>query len=197
MALVAVVGVVGTFGLALSQRRTVVGEPLVGRSGPPAFAPPNERPSTVHPSIGTVHATTGRVRLDVAVMLCVVAVVNVVVVVQHWAGGGGLHPRYALLLVPLLGAFVGTVTIRWVGGAGALVLVAGALAVSSRQVLLATRWVNDHKTAPLESPLTMSIGPQWWRLTGVVLVAVGFVLVAASLVGGRVEAAWRTRGGEG
>lgn len=142
-------------------------------------------------------AAPGLIRLDVFGLLALLSVVNLALVVQHWSGGGGLHPRYALLLSPILVAPLATVVARWASTAGALAMVAAPLVLLWRQVPISSAWVSEHKTAPLTSPLTMSIGPDWLRLGGLVLVTAGTVLVAVALIGSTGKGAWRTWGAEG
>jgi hypothetical protein len=134
--------------------------------------------------------------LPVVALLGGLVVVNLALVASHWTGGGGLHPRYALLLVPVGASLVATAVSRWGGRPGSLLLLVGPLALLWYQVPKSSTWVNDHKTAPLDSPLTTSIGPEWVRLGGLVLVAAGALLVAAALMAVRADAAWRTRGAE-
>ena len=75
-----------------------------------------------------------------------------------------------------------TAVSRWGGRPGSLLLLVGPLALLWYQVPKSSTWVNDHKTAPLESPLTMSIGPEWLRLSGLLLVASGIEVYATSRI---------------
>lgn len=112
------------------------------------------------------------------------ATVAVVVglVAQHWSGGGAAHARYAfpaLAVICVAGAVVlGRVAVPWPG----LVLVVALLAIQVTQTRRATDYLTTHKTGPLDSQLTASIGPEWWRLLGLGAMAVGLASFAAGLL---------------
>ncbi len=108
-------------------------------------------------------------------------VVVTLLIAQHWSGGGAPHARYAFpaLVVLLAGSALCLVRLgtRWAGAA----VVAVLLVIQAHQVPLATTWVAEHKTAPLKSVLTFSIGPTWLRLSGIPLMGLGALAVLAGL----------------
>jgi hypothetical protein len=183
LALVLALGVCGTVVTGLRERRhRRLRYPLFGVRDPAGDA---------------TAAPAGAVRLDLVVLLAVASVLNAALVVQHWSGGGGLHPRYGLLLVPVLAAFTATFAAR-LHTAVLLALFVGPVAALWYQVPRSSDWVNAHKTAPLDSPLTMSIGPEWLRMAGPAITVAGLAVVVGAVIalsaGG---AAWRTQPAEG
>ncbi len=108
-------------------------------------------------------------------------VVVILLIAQHWSGGGGPHARYAFPALAVLLAASALCLVRlgtrWAGAAVIGVL----LAIQARQVPIATTWVAQHKTAPLKSALTYSIGPGWLRLSGIPVMGLGAIALLAGL----------------
>ena len=115
-------------------------------------------------------------------------IVVIALIAQHWSGGGAPHARYAFPALAVLLSAAALCLVRLGTRVAGVVVISVLVAIQAHQVPLATAWVADHKTAPLKSELTFSIGPAWLRLAGVpVLVAgAGLLLVGLALV-----APWR------
>ena len=125
--------------------------------------------------------TTPRTSAQAWLAMYASIVVVIVLIAQHWSGGGAPHARYAFpaLAVLLSGSALCLVRFgtRWAG----VVVIAVLLAIQAHQVPLATGYVAAHKTAPLNSELTFSIGPPWWRLAGLPVIVLGGAALLAAL----------------
>lgn len=118
------------------------------------------------------------------VAMVLIAAVEVLLIAQHWAGGGAPHPRYFLPILAVLTSAFGLVAVRTVGSwIGALVI--GALAaLQVAQAPRALRFALRNVTDPLPDDLNRSIGPAWLPGAGGWAAALGTLalLVALALV---------------
>lgn len=122
-------------------------------------------------------------------------VVVMALIAEHWSGGGGPHARYAFPILAVLLAAAALCLVRLVGRWVGALAIAALVVVQAHQVPLATTFVSEHKTAPLKSELTFSIGPAWWRLAGVPVLLLGglLLLVALAVVAPMRPPRWLSR----
>jgi len=116
------------------------------------------------------------------------ATVPLVLVAQHRAGGGTIHPRYLFPMLAPVSAAIALTTVRlltrWAGAA----LVAVLALATWRQTRASADWLADHPTGPLGSVLVGPIGPDLLRVAGLVAAVAGLALLLAAIAvstGGR------------
>jgi hypothetical protein len=118
-------------------------------------------------------------------------VVVVGLTLQHWQGGGNIHPRYLLFGVVMAAVAVAFPLVRlrarWAGAA----LVGALVALQAEEIPEMNRTIRDQPwmtRAP--RVLVDAIGPPSVRFLGVVVMAVGLLALVVALVGlGRRTAA--------
>jgi len=122
------------------------------------------------------------IALGIVGLLWVVVAMSLVLPVAHWTGGGVPHPRYALAMVPALAALGAAVIGRIAGKAGLLLLWAAPTWVLWSETPRSTPRVPGFIAYPPDSPLIMSTGPVWLRGGGLLVAAVGALVVLAAIV---------------
>jgi hypothetical protein len=110
------------------------------------------------------------------------SLVPVLLTAQHLAGGGAMHPRYLLPMLPALMAAVAFAAVRLLGRWAGVVLV-GALAVLAFvQTRASARWLAENPSGPPGSELVTAYGSELVRAAGLGVAALGLVLVVGALV---------------
>ena len=118
--------------------------------------------------------------------LAAAALVVVVVglTLQHWQGGGNIHPRYLLFGVVIVAVAVAFPLVRlrarWAGAA----LVGALVALQAEEIPDMNRTIREQPwmtRAP--RVLVNAIGPPSVRFLGIVIMAVGLVALVVALVG--------------
>ena len=108
-------------------------------------------------------------------------IVVILIIAQHWAGGGTVHARYAFpamfILVVAIALPLVRYTTPWPGVAIMLVL----LVWSRRETDVANKYFAVKQIGPPNSALTLPIGPEWWRLMGIGAMGVGLVVITVCL----------------
>lgn len=113
-------------------------------------------------------------------ILAVIVAGNLFGIAGHTAGGGSAHPRYLLLVIPILAVVV-------VAGLDPLhrhlpaVAVVGLTLASVVMVAKASTWIDDAVSGPIQR-----FGPAWLRLVGVAIAGLGLLVIpGAKLVSDR------------
>ncbi|MGI8755726.1 MAG: hypothetical protein ACR2MB_07675 [Acidimicrobiales bacterium] len=159
-------GIVGA--LAATAVIVTVDQVLARRRRRASTGPGTEPRSTVHGWLGA-YATI---------------VVVVVLIAQHWSGGGAPHARYALTALGVLVAAMAFVVVRLGSRWAGVALIAVFVAIQARQVPLADKANSFQPDLLADSTLVAPYGPPWWRHGGIAAMAVGaaVLLVAVALV---------------
>jgi hypothetical protein len=114
-------------------------------------------------------------------VVAVVALVPVLLTAQHRSGGGSAYPRYLLPMVPVVAAAVALSAVcfgtRWLG----VVLVVVLAAVSFRQTRASATWLAENLDGPPGSELVTAYGNELVRGAGLLVAALGLVLVLAAI----------------
>ena len=111
-------------------------------------------------------------------------VVVVALTLQHWQGGGNIHPRYLLFGVVVAAVAVALPLVRfharWAGVAlvGALVALQAHEIPPMNRTILAQPWFADAPRVMVDP-----IGPPALRFLGIAIMAVGLVALVVAMVG--------------
>lgn len=108
--------------------------------------------------------------------------VPVVLTAQHLTGGGAMHPRYLLPMVPVVAAAVALTATRLGGGWLGAALVALLAAVTWRQTRASARWLAENPAGPPGSELVTAYANELVRGAGLGIAVLGLVLVLGAIV---------------
>ncbi len=110
-----------------------------------------------------------------------VSLVPLLLTAQHRSGGGSPYPRYLLPMLPVIAAAIALTAVRvgtrWLGAA----LVALLAAVTFRQTRASATWLATNPTGPPGSELVTAYGTELIRGAGLVVAAIGLVLVLVTI----------------
>jgi hypothetical protein len=113
--------------------------------------------------------------------VAVVAIVPVLLTAQHRSGGGSAYPRYLLPMVPVVAAAVALSAVRFGTRWAGIGLIALLAAVSFRQTRASATWLADNLDGPPGSELVTAYGNELVRGAGLLVAALGLVLVLAAI----------------
>ena len=112
--------------------------------------------------------------------MAAIMMVNIVLVAQHWAGGGTPNVRYLMPSMPIVASMVALSVVRlggrWEGAALLLILVNLHRARTAAAVHHLLRTPRGSRGSVLSMPLA----PEWLRLGGVTVAVVGCFLLLGS-----------------